>query len=81
VGNVNKKDLNVLHKAAYRRKEDNNFVFSNRALNIVKPSRKKKIDKFNIYKNMRKSLRKNKKSKKSKESKESKKTRKTITSI
>ncbi len=77
-GNVNKKDLNVLHKAAYKRKEDNNFVFSNRALNIVKPSRKKKPDKFNIYKDMRKSLRKTKKSKKSKESK---KTRKTITSI
>jgi hypothetical protein len=73
-GNVNKKDLNVLHKAAYKRKEDNNFVFSNRALNIVKPSPKKNKIKFNIYKDMRKSLRKTKKSKKNK------KTRKTRTS-
>ena len=68
MGNVNKKDLNVLHKAANRRKEDNNFVFSNRALNNVKPSHKKKLDKFNIYKNTRKSLRKTKKSKKTRTS-------------
>tara|TARA_B100000902_G_C26526114_1_gene535614 strand:+ start:111 stop:374 length:264 start_codon:yes stop_codon:yes gene_type:complete len=68
-GNVNKKDLNVLHKAAYKRNEDNNFVFSNRALNIVKLSRKKKPDKFNIYKNMRKSLRKTKNVKKNRKSK------------
>lgn len=63
-GNENKKDLIILHRAAYKRKEDNNFIFSNRALlnrPLIKPSRKKNIK--NIYQTTRKKLKKTRRTK------------------
>lgn len=70
-GIINKKDLKLLHKAAKNRQKNDNFEFSNRALNMVIPSlrRKKTKKQPNIYKTTRKSLRKTKIVKKYRKSK------------
>ena len=69
-GIINKKDLKLLHKAAKNRQKNENFEFSNRALNMVIPSlrRKKTKKQPNIYKTTRKSLRKTKTVKKNRKS-------------
>ena len=57
-GNLKKKELNVLHKAATRRGKDDNFKFSKRALHKITFIKPNKTMIPNIYKDAKRTLRK-----------------------
>lgn len=51
-------ELNILHRAAKIRHLDKSFNFSKRALNKVKLGKTNRRSIFNLYKNVRKTLKK-----------------------
>tara|TARA_B100000902_G_scaffold371603_1_gene397821 strand:- start:5955 stop:6236 length:282 start_codon:yes stop_codon:yes gene_type:complete len=57
-GNLKKKELNLLHKAATKRDLDNFFVFSKKALNKINFVKPNKTMITNLYKNKKKTLKK-----------------------